>query len=569
MKFVYIAILLLAIFVRVYGLTSFPPSLYWEEVALGYDAYSIAQTGKDYHGNSLPIVAFESFGDWKPSGYFYVVVPFVWLFGLSEWAVRLPTVIAGLLLIIGTAKIARQVGVSPLVALGVGAVSPWAVQFSRAGWEVMSATALLVWANYFALQAVGQRKVALKTLLLAVILFAASMYTYHATRVIVPLQLIGLAILYLYKNTQATTLSWLKQLQELLRENLWQVGAAIVLLVVLVLPILTSLSSATTSQRFQETSIFSDITVIERSNQLKEAANNSLVSRIFYHRYVLFSGVVLANFASHFSLDFLFLNGDANLRHSLQFYGQLYHIEALFLLVGLFVWLRKKSPERIYLLYWVVAAIIPAALTIGTPHALRILAALPVFLVIVALGVEVVAQFLTAKSQELVSFYKLAVPKNWISFAVVAVVIGVYLIEFVGFWRYYSVVYPQVASSQWQYGYKEMIATVVKLQTENPELPVYITREQGRPAMYYWFYTKTNPREVQALNASMPKDQAEFLQYKNVYFIDRVDQVTQPGIVASSAKFGLELSSTRVVEVQEEIKNLSDEVVWQVQILTE
>src|SRR5687768_9057768 len=92
-------ILLLAFFLRVYNITQQTP--YWEEVALGYDAYSILKTGKDHHGNSWPIVAFESFGDWKPSFYFYAIVPFVQLFGLNLLAVRMPSVLSGIAIVGG------------------------------------------------------------------------------------------------------------------------------------------------------------------------------------------------------------------------------------------------------------------------------------------------------------------------------------------------------------------------------------------------------------------------------------------------------------------------------------
>ncbi len=95
------AILLgLGIGVRFYHLTSLPPAPYWEEVALGYDAYSLGLTGKDHHGHPWPIAAFESFGDWKPSGYFYAAAISIKTFGLSVWATRFPAVLAGCLLVL-------------------------------------------------------------------------------------------------------------------------------------------------------------------------------------------------------------------------------------------------------------------------------------------------------------------------------------------------------------------------------------------------------------------------------------------------------------------------------------
>ena len=96
-----IVVVILAAVLRFYRLGENPPGLYWEEAAIGYDAYSILKTGKDFHGNAWPLVAFESFGDWKPSLYFYAAVPSVAVFGLTPLAVRLPSALFGTLTVIG------------------------------------------------------------------------------------------------------------------------------------------------------------------------------------------------------------------------------------------------------------------------------------------------------------------------------------------------------------------------------------------------------------------------------------------------------------------------------------
>jgi 4-amino-4-deoxy-L-arabinose transferase-like glycosyltransferase len=562
MKYLFGLGIAFALFLRLYGLTSFPPSLYWEEVALGYDAYSILKTGKDHHGDLLPIVAFESFGDWKPSGYFYIVVPFIAIFGLNEWAVRLPTVIAGILLIIGTAKLAKQSGISPVLALAVGAISPWAIQFSRAGWEVMSASAMVVWANYLLLEAIYKDKIKILYALLSVFLFAAAMYTYHATRLLVPLQLLGLGVYFLLQTVDFKKVSIKTSLHyftKRLRFNAASISILLAVFLVLLSPISISLGDATTSQRFRETSIFSDITVIEESNQLKELSGNTLQSRILYHRHVLFGAKILENFFSHLTITFLFLSGDGNLRHSLQFYGQLYHVELFFIVVGVYYWIKKPSAVHLYYFYWFVVAIIPASITIDSPHALRILPALPIFLLLIASGIEATYSFLK-KNIELILTKKALVS----AFCAGFLIVGVYSLELLGFWRYYSTIYPKQASSQWQYGYKEMIAEVVVLQKQYPSLPIYITREQGRPAMYYWFFTKTDPREVQLANSAAKKDQGEFLTFKNIKFIDRVDQISSPGIVASSDTFKLQVVQRMDSKEQSQITDLNDKIIWEV-----
>ena len=48
-------IVLLAFFLRFYKVTEIPPSLNWDEVSIGYNAYSILKTGRDEWGVFLPI----------------------------------------------------------------------------------------------------------------------------------------------------------------------------------------------------------------------------------------------------------------------------------------------------------------------------------------------------------------------------------------------------------------------------------------------------------------------------------------------------------------------------------
>ena len=46
-------------------------SLYWDEVSSTYNAYSIAETGKDEFGNSFPLL-FRAFEDYKTPANIYL-----------------------------------------------------------------------------------------------------------------------------------------------------------------------------------------------------------------------------------------------------------------------------------------------------------------------------------------------------------------------------------------------------------------------------------------------------------------------------------------------------------------
>src|ERR1700690_2543296 len=90
-----IAIIVLAFVLRFYKLGSYP-ALNADEASNGYDAYSLLLTGKDQHGNSWPI-DFQSFNDYKPGLYVYIIMPFVKVMGLNEWSVRIPNAAIGVL----------------------------------------------------------------------------------------------------------------------------------------------------------------------------------------------------------------------------------------------------------------------------------------------------------------------------------------------------------------------------------------------------------------------------------------------------------------------------------------
>ena len=87
-------VLLLAFLLRVLWLDIYPSGFTPDEASFGYDAFCILKSGKDQWGKTLPLVL-ESFGDFKPPLYAYILVPFVWLLGLSRPVVRLPNALLG------------------------------------------------------------------------------------------------------------------------------------------------------------------------------------------------------------------------------------------------------------------------------------------------------------------------------------------------------------------------------------------------------------------------------------------------------------------------------------------
>src|SRR3989344_860645 len=503
-KWLLLGIVVLAVGLRLVQFGSNPPSLYWEEVALGYDAYSLLITGKDHHGHTLPLVALESFGDWKPPLYTYAIMPFIPLFGLSAIAVRLPSLLAGLSMLFAVYLLAKKMQQNPLIVVSVTAISPWAIQFSRFGWEAHLATAFMTWGLYFGVMAVeSDKKFHLKKFATAIFFLVISLYTYHAARIVAPL--LGLGIVWFI----ATTLRSGKIIFAKWRQLLLVASVT----VLLILPILLKASSPEILQRSRETSIFSDISIITTSNQLREAADNSLISRLVYHRYLLFAQEIAKNFLAHFSPQYLFLSGDAQVRHSVQFFGHLYHVEIIFVCLGFFIWIRKRTNLHWLLLFTGLLAVLPAAISTGAPHALRSMMIFPIFMLLVAEGIQQLVKHFT--------------PHKLVKHLVISVVICIYLLELRAFWLYYSTLYPKVSAHEWQSGYAEMVKLVEQTRQAYPDVPIYISRAAGRPAMYYWFFSKTDPRVVQAQNSLVRKDQGEYLEFNNLYFYNSASDVPE------------------------------------------
>jgi len=176
-----IPILILAAALRLWGLATNPPHLAPDEAALGYNAYSILKTGKDEYGKVLPII-FKSFGDFKPGLYVYLTIPFVAAFGLNEFAVRLPSALAGvaavwlLYSVLGLLFPGRR-GLSTTAAFLL-AINPWHIHFSRGAWEANVSLTLTLAGIYFFLRSLREHKY----LILSAVFFALTYITYQGAK---------------------------------------------------------------------------------------------------------------------------------------------------------------------------------------------------------------------------------------------------------------------------------------------------------------------------------------------------------------------------------------------------
>src|SRR4030042_2080695 len=87
-------IIAMGFLVRIYHVDTNPAGFFCDEASIGYNAYTLLTTGRDEHGVSFPLF-FQSFGDYRPPIPYYTAIPFVFVFGLHEFAVRIAAATVG------------------------------------------------------------------------------------------------------------------------------------------------------------------------------------------------------------------------------------------------------------------------------------------------------------------------------------------------------------------------------------------------------------------------------------------------------------------------------------------
>lgn len=459
-KMLFLLILACAFILRVYHVATVPPSLSWDEVSIGYNAYSILKTGRDEHGRFLPLDAFVAYGDYKPPLAIYAAVPFVAVLGLTDLAVRLPAALFGTLTVLLTYYLVLELlkrDQYAILSAAVLAVSPWHVNLSRGGFEANIALFFVVLGTWLALSARTHPKRWLFTWLP----FVAAIYTFNSSRVFSAL-FVPAFMIYTYRD---------------IKKNFKQFIIGVIIAAILLAPIVPHLLSAQARLRFHEVNIFTDASIVETANQRIEREKGSLIAKLVNNRRVGFARSFLMHFMDNLQPDFLFLKGDGNPKFSIQDVGELYLIEAPFLAIGIFAMLISYPGIALLLLYWIIAAIIPAATARETPHALRILDSLPTWHIFIAFGILSVYRY---------------VLKGKIVYCLLLVTL--YLFSITYYLHNYYRHYPIEFSGEWQYGYREALQSIANIASKYNK--IVISDTIGRPYMYTLFYTKTDPNDL-------------------------------------------------------------------------
>lgn len=482
-KYLIISILIIATFLRLFQLKTYPVSLFSDEVDAGYQAMVYNKCFTDYFGNKLPF-HFHSFADYRTPFYIYSIALVQKFTSNFELSVRLPAVIFGILTCYAIFLLTLELTKSKktaLIALTIASISPWLIHYSRAGFEVTGMLFFLILGMYFFLKDKWFH---------SILFLAISAYFYSTAKLFIVT--LTIAILFLFPNK-------IKSL------NYKKIILLIIFTLIIGFPYIKDTLSGKSGFRFSYINIFSDSTISKNIDYLRYedslttnpnqvGVKTSLSSKIIHNKITQISNKFINNYISSFNTNFLFLEGDANLRHSPKGTGLLYPFEIFLIISGIVIF--SKSKYFPFLITYLLLSPISFALTNDSngPHATRLILMLPILIIFISVSID----HLSSKSK----IYSIIISSLYIWFLANSI-------------HYYIFHYPHISARSWHYGVKQALEISQPLEANYPKLFFSNKFEPSLP--FFLFYRQYLPSDCNPA-AHIKNDTID-----NKYFLGPID----------------------------------------------
>lgn len=447
-------------YLRLVNLENNPNGLYVDEAATGYNAWSILLTGADEYGKKFPILM-RFFGSYTPPLYTYLTAIPINFLGLSITSVRLISAISGIALILIFYLFLQSLDLikerTILIATLLFATAPWAIFYSRIGYEInlaffcYSLGILFFWYSL---------KKSTKFFILATFFFALTTYTYHTERLLSPLTI--LLSLIIFKNDL------------LKKKNLKLIIWGIMIYIIVLLPqFLIFLTPASISRG---AGLFYYQAIINQSEMVNLPE--------FFTIPIFFIKEFLAQFLSYLNPRNLFFQPDADLQRSLPDLSVFYWWMVVPYLIGIWTLIKiKNSLIKKFLLMILLTSPIPAALTKDPFSTQRALPLLLPTMVIIALGLERILS------------YKL---KLGIVTLIILTSFSLLLL-----YRSMATLLPNERAVVWGYGFKHLAEKI----NQNPHQEFLIDTSRIKPAyIELAFFLRYHPSKLQQVVDQSIKD---------------------------------------------------------------
>lgn len=475
------AILVIAFVLRVVWLDKYPTGFTPDEASFGYDAYSLLQTGKDQWGDPWPLT-FRSFGDSKLPLYTYIAMPSVALFGLNEFAVRLPSALFGVLAVYATYVLAsalfKKKSIATISSLLL-AVSPWHVALSRGAFEANLTAFFMAIGAYAFIRGLKDKK----WMAFSAIAFALNIFTYHSARLVTPIIVFILAFIY----KEELGLKKAKDIPKVLKKYYLPLAIFVASVLVAFFAVFSGGSA-----RAGDITIFNPtdewMSVFDRRYDAVFEGLPHQVARVFSNKVVFLLDRFTNGYSTYLSPQFIFTLGPAEWTYGMiPGRGALYLFELPFVLFSLWFVARhglKKDKSLTFILLWILIAPLPAALTKGPGYAgNRASVMMPAIQIFSAFGAVLFYDKVLEK-------YKRLSPR--LLKTVFVGTIALFLAFFLEDYIYHA---PRGGAGGMLYGRKEAVEFTSRFE-DNYETIIF-SRSLSEPQIFVAFYSKWDPEDYQ------------------------------------------------------------------------
>lgn len=482
-----VLVMVLAFALRIFWLDKAPKGALIDEAHFGYIAYSLVETGKDEHGVPWPII-FKGFGDQKLPAYGYALVPVVKVLGLSTFAIRIPSLIAGTLLVLAMYLLLRELEFNHRFAwIGafITAVNPWPHFLSRIGFESNLALGFFGFGLWALVKMIKTQR---RTWTVAsAILLALTWYSYVPYRPIT----LGLVMLVLGGLWLAKQLAW---------QRIALFGLCFV---IAVFPLFLPSAVGSNTTRLKQVGILSDSGLISEINENRTFCDVKLprlVCDAISNKGTVVGSILMKRFVHTFSPQYLATLGEDGLHFlTVKGYGQFYFILYPFFVIGVLALLNITKVielplrNRLLIASGLLLSPLPTIL-VGDAQKVRISALFPFVLIMIILGLQIAWQ---------------VIKQRWLRQLLLVGTLGIVTLNAGA----YLVTFMTIHTVKNDYYYQTYLPDLIDfLQQYGPDTDIVIKPFFSDPLMFYAYYTQMDPAFYQE-NAVLGELEASGFQH--------------------------------------------------------
>ncbi len=436
-------LLIIGFFVRCFLLGTIPPGLNQDEASIGYESFALGKHGVDRNGFHNP-VHLVSWGNGQNALYAYLSMPFISMFGLNPFSVRLVNALLGCVSLVLFYLLIKKICNKEvaLFSLFLLVISPWHIMMSRWALEANIFPPIFLLGVYFFVHSSEKQYF----LPLSFFVFAVSLYSYGTSYFVVPVFLF-ISVIYLAVHKKIS-LNWF-----ILSSVIFLVTAIPIILLFVV-------------NRFQLESINTPWFSIPRFTDVP--------------RYATLPAFFGSDFWANVSRNilvflgwFVFAQHDGLLWNSIPIYGYMYLFSVPFMIFGIALAVVENKNLRVFnksffILAWFFVSLLMPILIDTNINRVNVIFPPAIFLI--SYGIAYL------KNSALHFYRSLKI---------------LYLLFFISFLYSYFFVFPKQIAPYFFQSFGDAINYAA--EKAGPSGRIYVTNEVNMPYIYVLFYQQIDP----------------------------------------------------------------------------